>query len=337
MQRPPSQLRPFTAAMAAGILSVAAALQGQRLASDVLLASAIAALAFVGARNLRPLGAWRSAAGKRGGAGPSVALLTWVAACGVLSGRAAALVPVARYPLAALAVIGLAAVVPVLAGRLRRHRAEGLTLAAGGTWLLATVALQSGSILATSGGRDLGLPPVFEAGALLWPAGVVVYAVVIALIVRRIVLREVRPETFTPDYWIALGALAISAVAALTAAQAPPAIDAMPGGWGLWTAAAFVAWLFALAWLPYLCLMEGMKLRTGTLGLGHDPQRWATVFPLGMTSVATAMLGHALHVPLAIVAAGLFFWAGLAVALANAGMLAFDWWRSVRSGPTVAV
>lgn len=276
----------FAPTMAFGILAIAARTQGlPQLAIALLL---IALLLFV-ISLVRNAGAVLSAV-DTDKATPVLVLFTWVAACGVLSQQ----LPSARWAFAVLGAAGFGGALIALARAVRspgRPAPEDVT----GSWLLAAVAVQSLSIMCGSLGGG-----AFSAGAIgLWAAGLVIYLLVIALILRQLVRREVGLGELTPDYWIAMGALAISTV---SATQARPPARFAP-----------VVWVAAGAWVPYLCVVEAVRLKRGGVAVRYDLLRWSTVFPLGMFSVATHDLGFSKLEPVAAA----FLWIGLAVALWN--------------------
>jgi tellurite resistance protein TehA-like permease len=272
--------------MAAGILSVAAGVEGQPQLSQILLASGLVAFGLTIARDVRFI-----ASGIGWDEGTAVlTLFTWVAACGLFGERVGDALPFARVVFALMAVAGfvaaLIALKPLLASA-----SPPASWSVTGSWLLAVVALQSLSIALTS----MRIRLLAELGAGIWAAGLATYAVLIALILRRLVRRKGRPEA-RPDYWITMGALAISTVAA----AASPRLSAM----------APAVWICAAAWIPYLCVMEAAPISRRRLQFCYDPLRWSTVFPIGMFSLATHDLGLG-----AIGSA--FFWLGLALSLLN--------------------
>lgn len=281
--------------MAAGILSVGAKLNGLLPLSDALLVLACIALALTLAVNLA-----------RGGFELRrfvLVALTWVAACGVISDRLRGVSPAASDALMVLALAGFGvAVVAVL-----RHAMSGPgpvhRWPVRGSWLLAAVALQSVAILLAAWST--------RAAAGVWVAGLAVYLVVAVLIVRRILMRAVRIEELTPDYWITMGALAISTVA-LFAIEPPHQM--VPVEVATWAAAA--------AWVPFLCIAEAVRARRSGLSLRHDAERWSTVFPLGMLGVASHYVAAATGAGFIEIVAIAMFWAGIAVAAVNAGSAA---------------
>jgi tellurite resistance protein TehA-like permease len=277
-------LSTFAPSMAAGILSIAGRAQGLWLLSDVLLALGVLALAATAVFDAQTFAAERA----RDRANVVLVLFSWVAACGVLGQR------LNDSTLFALAAVGFVAALIVLIQAVRES-GPASTWNVTGSWLLGVVAIQSLSIACASLQR-----PLLAACALfLWLAGMAIYGFLIALILRRLMRRVVDVGAGGPDNWIAMGALAISTVAArqvLPLATLAPAI-----------------WVAAAAWIPYLCAMEALVVWRRGVQWKYDALRWSTVFPLGMFSLATHDLGLPTLRPVETV----FLWVGLTVAILN--------------------
>ena len=304
--------------MAAGILSVAAAVEGWSLFSRILLAFAGLTFAVMAMANLAAARPTNAVADDRGDSQLAIAfvLFTWTAACGVLGDRISSLLPPAEVVLAVLAAIGWVVAVWTFA-RALQHFAEGWrSWEVGGSWLLAVVAPQSLSILGSSiAGRTSGSAAVAVAVAF-WVLGIVVYAALIGLVIRRLVRREMSLDRLTPDYWITMGALAISTVAALDLLR-------IAGNWHAWLLAlAGATFICSALWIPLLVGVEIWQIGRRGLSFSHDILRWSTVFPLGMFSVASYELARTAGLNDLILVAQAFFWVGLTVAVLNAGSAA---------------
>ncbi len=292
--------------MATGILSIAAEDQGQALLSRILLAAAAVVFAVLAALAFRH----RSHPLKP----PAVVvdLLTWVAACGVLGeGLSPTGWPLEIVLWAAGLAAWLAASVVLLRQLLTRARG-GSANRVEGRWLLLVVAPQSLAVLGSSSLWTVSL--VFSA------LGLVLYALVITLLVRRLLSGDVGLAGFTPDYWITMGALAISSLATThlaLAAKPAPVLVAM----------AWICWALASAWIPYLATVEVTRDVTQRRVLNYTPSRWSMVFPLGMYGVATHELATTAGVPTLYPIAGVFFVLGLAAWLLTAAA----WARQFRA------
>ena len=270
--------------MAAGVLSIDASVRGLWLLSDVLLVLGLLAIAATAVWDIRAIFGQPA----RANGNLALVLFSWVAACGVLGQR---LNDVTLSALAAAGFLGALIVLTLMPNNPMPSPRWDVR----GSWLLAVVALQSLSIAASS----LDSRP-FEIGAFgLWAAGIATYGVLIVPITSRLITRHVDPDGLAPDDWIAMGALAISTVAATEIqplAKFAPAI-----------------WVVAAAWIPYLSVLELLGIRRRGLEFIHDQLRWSTVFPLGMFSLAT----HDLGIPTLELVAIAFLWIGVAVASLN--------------------
>ncbi len=204
------------------------------------------------------------------------------------SGGLAALAP--DVPTALLTAAALAGWVVIAGGGwLARPRTGALP----GGALLATVATQAVVVAAAAelarwpgaAARDL----VVWGGSALWILGVALYATLIPGVLRGLRRRQCPAG----DDWVAMGALASSALAASMLSEAMRRPGASRETATVAADLAAVCWLGATAWLAPLLWRErhGLLARV-PLRYGFD--RWSTVFPLGMYSVSAAAVARAL-------------------------------------------
>lgn len=166
-----------------------------------------------------------------------------------------------------------------------------------GGWLVVVVATQSLAIIAALLAKDGTLQPredwLFTA-MCLYLIGCAWYLILIVLITYRLVLLQVPPASFTPPYWINMGALAISTLAGsqiiLSAPSLGPLHDLLPFVKGF----TLFYWAMATWWIPLLAVLEWWRH-----GLSHVPPKyevanWSIVFPLGMYAVSTNAVTHVL-------------------------------------------
>lgn len=262
----------FPAAMATGVLSVAAAELDHTWVSWTFFGVAGCVYVFAARSFSRRV---------------DVELLAAVAATAVLATRLAlARLDVAADVLLAAAGVGWIAAWAVL---LRSRRFGPPT----GSLLLSVVSTEAVAILAAVASRRL------EALALV--------ALVVGLALYPVALARIPPgelRTGAGDIWIAMGALAVSTLAAAHVAAA--------GGGSPLRVLASVLWLGATCWLPVLVFAE-LRWRR----LRFEPKRWSSVFPLGMYSAcSTAVAREAGLAPVLVGRA--FFWVAVAAWLAVA-------------------
>lgn len=296
----------FGMVMASGIVSVAAREQLRDLLSAVL--ATVAAAAWIGLIILS--GARLILAADLVGddlASPAKGFdfFTFVAAAAVLGVRAVVAgqdrIGVALWTTGALAWLALALALPVA---IHRRRLTPTWWAASGNWLLPVVATQSLAVLAVALAGPGRVRPLLVALSC-WVIGLVMYAALIAAIGARVLCVNAQPARFTPDDWIVMGALAISALAATALLQA----DRM-----LWPAhalladAAVVAWGLASSAVAPLAVLHLRGLLRDRSARRYQTRWWAGVFPLGMYSVATRQVAVTMGLqPLELVAR-IAFW-----------------------------
>jgi tellurite resistance protein TehA-like permease len=316
----------WAATMATGILATDAQQQGIGWLSDLMLALAaawylIVAVAVVGTAIHRPRRLWESLVT------PATAFgfFTFVTATSVLGAGVAGLgwpdIPLALWLVGATAWCLLTyrlAITLTLASR------EAIWSSVSGSWLLTVVETQALVVLGATLAARSGSAALAFACTCLWFCGLAFYGAVILLILARILLGATRPEQVTPDYWICMGALAITDLAGVHLVQVPhpPALAAVSSVVGL----AIAAWSVGTAWIPWLVWVELRRLRRDSAALEYEVRRWSTIFPLGMYGAASFGLGAVLGLPALEVLGHAFFWLGLAcwapTAVATVGSLA---------------
>ncbi|WP_406172825.1 tellurite resistance/C4-dicarboxylate transporter family protein [Streptomyces sp. NBC_00996] len=272
--RPPAA---GAAVMATGIVSIGLHLTGYEFLSRISLVLACAAWLALAAdfvvRLLWDRARWLEEACTPPG-------LTAVAATTVLGTRLSAL----GWQQPAEALLALSAVLwPVLLLVVLRHWKRRMP---GGVFLVC-VATQGLSVLCAALAAAVGPEWLAHTGLVLFWLGIVLYGVAFTHFDVREVVRG------AGDQWVAGGALAISALAG---AKLIAAHHVNPYLWneddsGVLRAATVA--LLVLAFASY-CVLAVAEL--GWPKLRYDVRRWATVFPMGMTAVASLSAATALGV-----------------------------------------
>ncbi|MFD1661594.1 tellurite resistance/C4-dicarboxylate transporter family protein [Streptomyces caeni] len=276
VRRPPAT---GAAVLATGILSVGLHLTGYEVLSRIVLALACSAwlglVADAAVRLLWLRGPWEPA---RAG---SPTALTPVAATTVLGARVS-LLGAQRLAgaLLALAVALWAGLVYPVLRRGERHRP--------GVVFLGCVATQGISALAAV---------IAAAVGMAWPAHLALVFFWLGLVFYLVGLWRFDPRqllTGAGDHWIAGGGLAISTLAG---SQLVAAAHHGPYLWsndddGVLRATTGALLVLSFAWYGVLVVAEALRPR-----LGYDAPRWATVFTLGMTAVATLSVASSLGTP----------------------------------------
>jgi tellurite resistance protein TehA-like permease len=183
--------------------------------------------------------------------------------------------------------------------------AEGLD----GSWLLTVVATEASAILATHVAGLFSRPDiVIFVGLCLFPLGSVLYLILISLIVQQWLFEPMRPEQFTPSYWINMGAAAITSLAGadlqsiagaslLTAKLIQPI-----------EAATVLFWAIATWWLPMLVTLLIWRHVAHRIRSQFTSEYWSMVFPLGMYTTATWALSHESGAEFLMVIPRVFIW-----------------------------
>ncbi|HEX5468218.1 MAG TPA: tellurite resistance/C4-dicarboxylate transporter family protein [Gaiellaceae bacterium] len=110
------------------------------------------------------------------------------------------------------------------------------------------------------------------------------------------------------DHWVAGGALAIATLACGRSAEAAQSIEALGSledGLGV---AALALWAAAALWLPALVAGEVLAPR-----FAYDARRWSTVFPVGMYTASSYVVGQVEGIGGLVDFARVWIWVGFAV------------------------
>ncbi|MFY9805799.1 MAG: tellurite resistance/C4-dicarboxylate transporter family protein [Pseudonocardiaceae bacterium] len=303
----------FAVVMATGIVAVAGYDHGYwrlgiALSAVAVIAFGALALGFVRWAANRPVGV----AERTRDPDVTLRMFTFVAACAVLGVRFDDYLALV-WLLGGLALAAWLVLVPLALAAAGSRSGRELREQARGAWLLPSVATAGLAITAADlaiGHRAAALVII---ATVAWGLGMVFYLAVTALIACRVLAKPVRPDEVTPDSWILMGALAITALAGdhiLTAARALRA----PAGLAGWTGpVTHGVWALASLWIPVLLYAQLWRADQVPGSLRYRSAWWAAVFPLGMYSATCAATATELDIRSLQTLSLVFFWIAFTV------------------------
>lgn len=168
-----------------------------------------------------------------------------------------------------------------------------------GGWLLMVVSTQSLSILGSQLSAHVSILPnvtlFFTLAAYL--LGLFIYLLLMPIIFFRMTFDSMKPQEFTPPYWVLMGAAAISALSGAVLIQS----ISKAGVYMDWVASlktlSLFAWIVASWWIPLLSILEIWRHFYKKLPFKYQPANWDTVFTLGMYTVCSLQLAKVLETP----------------------------------------
>lgn len=292
----------FAIVMASGIISVGMSLNGHAALSALLLAAcAISWVVLVVLTGWRLLAYRHDMTADFTDSGRAFGFFTFTAGTNVLGVRLAMgghyLLTGTLLTVALITWLTLGYIIPWTAVLSSNQRP--VVANANGTWFIWVVASQSVAVSAAS------LEPVFASlrdglavvAVFSWSVGVFLYAAAGIFVAARMMLYPLRPTDLNPPYWVAMGACAITILAAARIVEMAdaPMVDATRG---LIAGAAVVFWAFATWLIPVLIAAGWWRHVTHKVPLRYEATLWSVVFPLGMYAVAGIYLGQADHLPI---------------------------------------
>jgi len=184
-----------------------------------------------------------------------------------------------------------------------RERKPALASGISGAWLIAAVATQAISLLATlvAPGFADGRNAVLFVALAAYLLGAMLYLAIITLILYRLTFVKVSAAEFTPTYWINMGAVAISTLAGsmllLHAQEWPFLGELLPFIKGF----TMFFWVIATWWIPLLILLMVWRHLWHRFPIRYEPRYWGMAFPLAMYTMATLQLARAEHLDFLVV------------------------------------
>lgn len=192
-------------------------------------------------------------------------------------------------------VLGYAVVLRAIVAPDKRRVARTLD----GGWLLWVVATQSVATAAAMVAvhQPHLTSPAAAVAVAAWSAGAVLYLLLFAILLARLLLVPIDPADLEPNWWIAMGATAISVLAGARILNLPDHGVTMlvrPAVGGI----SFMLWAFGTWLIPVLVALGVWRHGVRRAPLRYGAGLWSMVFPLGMYASATAELGGVAGLPL---------------------------------------
>lgn len=292
----------FALVMATGIISVGMRINGLLVVSTLLLVIAAVAYVVLIALNIVRIVRHRAEmAADFADPARAFGFFTFVAATCVLGSRLSQ----DEYHQVSLGLLLVASVAWVVLGYtvpwtavLGDRKVVPLSTA-NGTWFIWAVASQSIAVLAAT--LQIELTEWRAAMALLavfsWAVGTFLYCAVGVFVAVRMLTYPFRPIDLTPPYWVAMGATAITVVAAARIVQMAeaPMVDAAGG---LIAGTAIFFWAFGTWLIPPLVIAGYWRHVRHRIPLRYEATLWSIIFPLGMYGVGSQFLGDVDGLPI---------------------------------------
>jgi tellurite resistance protein TehA-like permease len=328
----------FALVMATGIISIGARTNGWIAASLVLLViAAVSYLTLIGLNLVRVVRHRHALADDFADPGRAFGFFTFVAATCVLGSRLSQedgfqATAIVLLLVASIAWLVLGYTVPWTA--VLGERAAAPIGTANGTWFIWAVASQSVAVLAATLEVELEAwrPLLAVLAVLSWSVGTFLYCAVGVLVGVRMLTVAFRPRDLTPPYWVAMGATAITVVAAARIVQMSdaPMVDATRG---LIAGAAVFFWAFGTWIIPPLVIAGWWRHGRHRIPFRYEATLWSIVFPLGMYGVGSEFLGQVDRLPIVSAIGVGFSWVALGAWLVTFGWMSVTIWRTVLRRP----
>lgn len=306
----------FALVMASGMVSMAMYHQGAyRLSVLLLWVTVVSYLVLVTVSAVRVIAFPQAFRADLSDSGRAFGLFTFVSATNVLGARLVidghTSVAAGLLVVSSLAWLVLGYLIPWTAVLGTSERP--VVRRANGTWFIWVVASQSIAVLAAV--LEVDMPdPWRQSLALLavvsWSIGVFLYGAAGIFVALRLLLYPLLPEDLIPQYWVGMGACAITVLAGARIVEMAdaPMVNATRG---LIAGTSVLFWAFGTWLIPPLIAAGVWRHLVHHISLRYEAPWWSVIFPLGMYGVGSHYLGQADHLPIVFFIGSVQSWIAL--------------------------
>ncbi|GAA4747321.1 tellurite resistance/C4-dicarboxylate transporter family protein [Flavisolibacter ginsenosidimutans] len=196
-------------------------------------------------------------------------------------------------------VLWVVLVYTFLAGTILKRQKPSPETGMNGSWLLLIVCTQSVSILGgvLSSHTLLQTDAVLCISLLAFLLGVMLYFMLIAIDLYRLLFFPMKPEEAVPSYWINMGAAAITALSGITLSKGIQGHAVFGDLYSFVKAMSIMFWAMGSFWIPVILIMDIWRYAAKKWPLKYEAAFWSLVFPLGMYTVCSWRMEEVLPLP----------------------------------------
>ncbi|WP_051285067.1 tellurite resistance/C4-dicarboxylate transporter family protein [Aequorivita capsosiphonis] len=163
-----------------------------------------------------------------------------------------------------------------------------------GSWLLIIVSTQSlfvlSVLLVDNFPKEINTILFFS--FILFLCGCMFYIIIITLVFYRLIFLKVKADQLKANYWISMGADAISVLAGSMLIQNAEKSSFLPDVLSFLKGFTSLFWAIGTWWIPLIIVLGIWRHIVKKIPLKYTFQYWTLVFPLGMYAVCTLKLSQ---------------------------------------------